>query len=68
MKFTKKMLNLINNREWFNFAARRLLLGEFSENLNKDSFNEVRKLKLFLELNHLNACAFPEGLCGRFYF
>lgn len=58
------MLNLINNREWFNFAARRLLLGEFSENPNKDSFNEVSKLKLLLELNHLNALSLKDCVVG----
>ena len=40
------------------------MLGKFSENPNKDSFNEVSKLKLFLELNHLNALSLKDRVAG----
>ena len=44
----------------FNFAARWILLGEFSDEPNKDSFNEGRQLELFIELNHLNTLSLKD--------
>ena len=41
-------------------------MGEFSENPNKDSliFFQWSKLKLFLELNHLNALSLKDCVVG----
>ena len=38
----------------------QLLLDEFSEKPNKDSFSEGRQLEFFIEFNHLNTLSLKD--------